>query len=76
MTQHLTFLTQTGEGSANKCVLVPHKAVVKSWKGWRDRGREGGKERRENVGSQREVLYLYEPGSKRGSGACLDKSSA
>ena len=43
MTQRLTFLMQTGDGSANKCVLVQYKAIVKSWKEWRARGREGKK---------------------------------
>lgn len=75
MTQHLTFLTQTGEGSANKCVLVPHKAVVKSWKGWRERGREGKKEGR-MLATRERCFLATKPGSKRGSGARLDKSSA
>lgn len=40
VTQRLTFLMRTGDGSANKCVLVQYKAIVKSWKEWRARGGE------------------------------------
>ena len=75
MTQHLTFLMQMGDESANKCVLVQYQAIVKSWKEWREEGREGKKEGR--MLATREKCFLSrKPGSKRGSGTCPENRSA
>ena len=56
-------------------MLVQDQAIVKSWKEWREEGREGKQEGR--MLATREKCFLSrKPGSKRGSGTFPENPSS